>query len=111
MNAERQGGWGRPKYAVGVDAHSKKLAISIWEGSDPWNPVLYREIKSCEIAAMEKTFERHVPLDSIVIIEASTNSRMLKNALVDLGFRAEVVRADTISEKESRRKVSASPCR
>ena len=105
MNAERQDGAGRPKYAVGVDAHSKKLAISIWEGSDPWNPTLYREIKSCEIAAMEKTFERHVPLDSIVIIEASTNSRMLKNALVDLGFRAEVVRADTISEKESRRKV------
>ena len=56
MNAERQGGAARPKYAVGVDAHSKKLAISIWEGSDPWNPTLYREIKSCEIDAMEKTF-------------------------------------------------------
>ena len=105
MNAERQGGAARPKYAVGVDAHSKKLAISIWEGSDPWNPTLYREIKSCEIDAMEKTFERHVPLDSIVIIEASTNSRKLKNALVDIGFRAEVVKADTISNKESRRKV------
>ena len=105
MNAERQGGAARPKYAVGVDAHSKKLAISIWEGSDPWNPTLYREIKSCEIDSMDKTFERHVPLDSIVIIEASTNSRKLKNALVDIGFRAEVVKADTISNKESRRKV------
>ena len=105
MNAQRQDGTGRPKYAVGVDAHSKKLAISIWEGSDPWNPTLYREIKSCEIDAMGETFERHVPLDSIVVIEASTNSRMLRNALVDLGFRAEVVRADVISKKESKRKV------
>ena len=66
MNAERQGGAARPKYAVGVDAHSKKLAISIWEGSDPWNPTLYREIKSCEIDAMEKTFERHVPLERLL---------------------------------------------
>ncbi len=105
MTTKAQDGAGRPKYAVGVDAHSKKLAISIWEGSDPWDPVLYKEIKSCEMEAMEKTFERHVPLDSIVIIEASTNSRMLKNALVDLGFRAEVVKADAISKKESKRKV------
>lgn len=64
-----------------------------------------QEIKSCEIDAMGKTFERHVPLDSIVIIEASTNSRTLRNALVDLGFRAEVVKANIISKKESKRKV------
>lgn len=95
----------RPRYAVGVDAHSRKLAISIWEGSDPWNPLLFKEIKSCEISAMGKTFERHVPLDSIVIIEASTNSRMLRNELIDLGFRAEVVKANIISKKESKRKV------
>lgn len=105
MNVQMQDGTNRPKYAVGVDAHSKELAISIWEGSDPWNPTLYKEIKSCEIKAMKKTFERHVPLDSIIIIEASTNSRMLKNALVDLGFRAEVVKADTISKRENKRKV------
>lgn len=98
-------GAGRPKYAVGVDAHSRKLAISAWDGTDHWNPTLHWEVKSCEIDAMEKTFERHVPLDSIVIIEASTNSRALKNALVDLGFRAEVVKADTISKRESKRKV------
>ena len=57
-------GSARPKYAVGVDAHSKKLAISIWDGTDSWNPVLYKEIKSCEIDAMKTTFERQVPLDS-----------------------------------------------
>ena len=90
---------------MGVDAHSKKLAISIWDGTDSWNPVLYKEIKSCEIDAMKTTFERQVPLDSIIIIEASTNSTALKNRLVDLGFRAEVVRSDVISNKERKRKV------
>lgn len=105
MNAKAQGGAGRPKYAVGVDAHSRKLAISIWETSDPWSPTLHGEIRSCGIDAMERTFERHVPLDSIVIIEASTNSRTLRNRLVDLGFRAEVVRADAVSGRESGRKV------
>ena len=106
MNAESQGGGAdRPRYVVGVDAHSRKLAISVWDGSDPWNPILHAEVKSCEIVAMGKTFERHVPLDSIVIIEASTNSRMLKNSLADLGFRAEVVKSDAVSGKESKRKV------
>ena len=95
----------RPTYIVGVDAHSKKLAISIWDGTDPWHPILHSEIKSCEINAMEKTFERHVPLDSIVIIEASTNSRMLKIRLDELGFRAEIVRSDILEKKEKKRKI------
>ena len=106
MDAKSQGGGAdRPRYVVGVDAHSRKLAISIWDGTDTWNPALHAEVKSCEIDAMEKTFERHVPLDSIVIIEASTNSRMLKNSLAELGFRAEVVRSDAVSSKERKRKV------
>ena len=106
MNAKRQAdGASRPKYVVGVDAHSRKLAVSVWDGSDPWDPTLHTEIKSCGIDAMGKTFERHVPLDSVIIIEASTNSRMLKNRLVDLGFRAEVVKADAVSGKERGRKV------
>ena len=106
MNAKMQaGGMGRPRYAVGVDAHSRKLAISVWEGSDPWSPTPFLEIRSCGIDAMERTFERHVPLDSIVVIEASTNSRSLRNRLVGIGFRAEVVRADAVRGRERRRKV------
>lgn len=106
MNAQMQaGGTCRPRYAVGVDAHSRKLAISVWEGSDPWSPTPFLEIRSCGIDAMERTFERHVPLDSIVVIEASTNSRSLRNRLVGIGFRAEVVRADAVRGKERKRKV------
>ena len=53
MNDETQT---HPTFVVGVDAHSRKLAISIWEGTYPWNPVLPSEIGSCEINAMEKNF-------------------------------------------------------
>jgi len=61
-----------------MDAHSKKLAISIWDWSDRFNACLHREIKCVDIEAMVKTYERHVDLDSITIIEASTNAAILK---------------------------------
>lgn len=109
MNAQKQVRAGRPEdeptYVVGMDAHSKKLAISIWDWSDRWNPSAVKEIKCFDIEALEKTYERHVDLDSLTIIESSTNSMALKRRLNELGFRAEVVRADTIADKERKRKV------
>lgn len=96
---------GQPLYVVGMDAHSRKLAISIWEWSDPWNPVFHGQIPCFDIGAMEKTYERHVPLDSITLIEASTNSAHLKQTLEDLGYRAEVVRSDAVTGREKKRKV------
>lgn len=95
----------RPRYVVGMDAHSKKLAISIWECTDPWNAILYKENKNCTIINMARYYENEVPPDSITIIEASTNSAMLKHTLNDLGFRAEVVRSDTIANKQRKRKI------
>jgi len=109
MNAQKQVRAGRPEdeptYVVGMDAHSKKLAISIWDWSDRWNPCAVKEIKCFDIEALEKTYERHVDLDSLTIIESSTNSMALKRRLNELGFRAEIVRADTIADKERKRKV------
>jgi transposase len=95
----------RPKYVVGMDAHSQKLAISIWECTDPWNPILYKRIPNFEICALRKTYERHVPLESITIVEASTNAAYLKHKLDSMGYRAEVVRADVIKGKERSRKI------
>lgn len=95
----------RPKYVVGMDAHSKKLAISVWEWSDPWNPRKHLEIKCFDIQSMVKTYERHVPLESLTIIEASNNSSLLKDMLSEAGYRAEVVPADAIKGREKRRKV------
>ena len=82
-----------PRFVIGMDAHSKKLAISIWDWSDRFNPCLHREIKCMDIEAMVATYERHVDLDSITIIEASTNSANLRRMLNEAGYRAEVVRS------------------
>ena len=109
MNAKRQqrrrSVEDEPRYVVGMDAHSKKLAVSIWDWSDRFNACLHREIKCVDIEAMVKTYERHVDLDSITIIEASTNSANLKRMLNEAGYRAEVVRSDTIADKERKRRV------
>ena len=95
----------RPKYIIGLDAHSRKQAISIWECTDPWNPVLHSEKPKCDISQLQDYYEKNVPLDSITLIEASTNSALIKGLLNDIGFRAEVVRSDVIADKQRKRKV------
>ena len=107
MDTQTQGHGDKPrtKYVVGMDAHSRKLAISIWEWSDPWNPVLARNVKCFAISEIKEVYEKYVDLDSITIIEASLNSAMIKEVLFELGFRAEIVKADTIADKERKRKV------
>lgn len=94
-----------PRFVVGMDAHARKLAVSVWDWTDRLNPCLHREIKCVDVDAMVKTYERHVDLDSITVIEASTNAAILKRRLNEAGFRAEVVRSDVIAEKERKRKV------
>ena len=94
-----------PRFVVGMDAHARRLAVSVWDWSDRFNACLHREIKCVDVDAMVRTYERHVDLDSITIIEASTNSAILKRRLNEAGFRAEVVRSDIIADKERKRKV------
>lgn len=95
----------RPKFVVGMDAHARKLAISVWECTDPWNPVKHIEIPHCDISKMKQCYAEKIPLESITIVEASTNSRLIRNTLEELGFRAEVVRSDAIAGKQCKRKV------
>ncbi len=95
----------RALYVVGMDAHSRKLAISIWECSDPWEPRFVKRIPNFGIDSMVKTYERHVPKDSITIIEASTNAFYLKHQLAEAGFQAAVVKSDTIAGKVKKRKI------
>ena len=95
----------RALYVVGMDAHSRKLAISIWECSDPWEPRFVKRIPNFDIDSMVKTYERHVPKDSITIIEASTNAFYLKHQLAEAGFQAAVVKSDTIAGKVKKRKI------
>jgi hypothetical protein len=46
-----------------MDAHSRKLAISIWESTDPWNPIRYAEKPKCDISQMRQYYHENVPLD------------------------------------------------
>lgn len=94
-----------PRYIVGMDAHSRKLALSIWDWSDRWNGIVHREFKCVDINDMVTVYERHIDLDSLTIIEASTNSTSLKRKLNEAGFRAEVVRADAVAGREGKRKI------
>ena len=105
MQMRTRGVEDEPRFVVGMDAHARKLAVSVWDWSDRFNACLHREIKCVDVDAMVKTYERHVDLDSITVIEASTNAAILKRRLNEAGFRAEVVRSDTIADKERRRKV------
>ena len=94
-----------PRYVIGMDAHSRKLAISIWDWSDRFNACMHRELKCIDIDSMIKTYERNVNIDSITIIESSTNSVSLKKMLNAAGYRAEIVRADVIANKERKRRI------
>lgn len=94
-----------PRYIIGMDAHSRKLAISIWDWSDRFNACMHRELKCIDIDSMIKTYERNVNIDSITIIESSTNSASLKKMLNAAGYRAEIVRADVIANKERKRRI------
>lgn len=94
-----------PRYVVGIDAHSKVLAISVWDWSDRLKPTPCNDYKHVQLDAMAKTYTRHIDPDSISIIEASTNSAAIKRELNELGFRAEIVRSDTIAGRESTRNV------
>ena len=35
-----------PRFVVGMDAHARKLAVSVWDWSDRFNACLHREIKT-----------------------------------------------------------------
>ena len=94
-----------PRYVIGMDAHSRKLVISIWDWSDRFNACMHRELKCIDIDSMIKTYERNVNIDSITIIESSTNSASLKKMLNAAGYRAEIVRADVIANKERKRRI------
>ena len=105
MQLRARGAEDEPRFVVGMDAHAHKLAVSVWDWSDRFNACLHQEIKCVDIDAMVKTYERHVDLDSITVIEASTNSEAIRRRLGEAGYRAEIVRSDTLAGKERRRKV------
>lgn len=96
---------GQPLYIVGMDAHSKVVSLVIYEWSLYWHPTIHKKIPNIRIEDLEHTYHRHVPLDSLTILEASTNSAFIKHTLNAIGYRAEVAKSDVIDGLESKRKI------
>ena len=94
-----------PRTIVGMDAHTKKLALSLWDWGDRFNPAVSNEFKCVMLEDMEAVYRRHVGADSLTIIEATMNAGELKRRLEAIGYTAEIVRSDTLKGKERRRKV------
>jgi len=81
---------------VGLDAHSRQatLCITEWEfGSEP----RVRKQLEVPLAELEKAYGRHVPADSLTVIEATSNAFTLARRLEAAGQRAAVVCSDTLS--------------
>lgn len=96
---------GQPLYIVGMDAHSKVVSLVIYDWSLYWKPTVHKRIQNIRIEDLEHTYRRHVPLDSLTILEASTNSAFIKHTLGAIGYRAEVAKSDAIDGIESKRKI------
>lgn len=94
-----------PRSIVGMDAHTKKLALSVWDWGDRFNPKVSEEFRCILLEDMEAVYRRHVGTDSLTIIEATMNAVELKRRLEAIGYTAEIVRSDTLKGKERRRKV------
>lgn len=94
-----------PRSIVGMDAHTKKLALSVWDWGDRFNPKVSEEFRCILLEDMETVYRRHVGTDSLTIIEATMNAVELKRRLEAIGYTAEIVRSDTLKGKERRRKV------
>ena len=52
-----------PRLIVGMDAHTKKLALSVWDWGDRFNPKIGKEFRCVEIGDMEAVYKRHVGTD------------------------------------------------
>lgn len=109
MDKIRQGQSGpieeEPRFVIGMDAHSRKLAVSVWDWTDWRSPRVAREFRDIGIGDMEAVYGRHVSKDSLTVIEATSNAGVLKRRLESIGYAARIVRADTLAGRERRRRI------
>lgn len=103
---ESGAGGKEPRYIIGMDAHSKKLAVSVWDWADWRDPQVEKEFKDIGIDDLETVYNKsHVSQDSLTIIEATTNAGVLVRRLESIGYAARIVRADTLAGRERKRRI------
>jgi len=88
---------------VGMDAHTRVLALCIAEWRHGSDPKIKRNIPNVLLEDMEQVYERWIPKDAVTLIEASGNTRVIVRRLAAIGYRVEVLNSDilkSISEKD-----------
>lgn len=95
----------KPTILVGMDAHTRKLALCVAEWRHGSDPHVVRKFPYVSISEMEAVYSRHIPKDSLTLIEASGNSRSIKERLGRIGFTAKVLRSDVLKSIQKRDKV------
>ena len=81
----------RPKVLVGMDLHSRKVTLTVADWIYGADPIPKKRMLDVSLDALESTYTRNVPKDSLTIIEASTNSFAVVKRLKKIGYKAVVV--------------------
>jgi transposase len=85
-----------PKHIIGMDVHSRKVSLCISLAQYGRDPIVLRELACVHLDSLESTYRRNVPLDSVTIIEASTNAFAIVKRLKRIGYSAKVVYSDIL---------------
>ena len=106
MSDDKQSQSGAAVTLVGMDAHTRVLSLCVAEWRHGSDPVIKRSIPSVSLADMETVYERSIPKDSITLIEASGNTRVIVKRLKAKGYRVEVLNSDILTSISERDKVN-----
>jgi transposase len=85
-----------PKLLVGMDAHTRKLALCLAQWSYGSDPKRQRNFPYVALADMERFYEANIPVDATTIVEATSNAFVIKDRLEKIGRKVEIVKADAL---------------
>lgn len=81
----------RPKRLVGMDLHSRKISLTLSDWIYGADPIVKRRFLDISLDALESTYSRNIPKNSLTVIEGSTNSFAVVKRLRAIGYEAVIV--------------------
>ena len=96
----------KPTRTVGMDAHTRKLALCLSDWYYGFDPVVVRKFPYVSLTEMESVYKNHIPKDALTLIEASGNTIVIKNRLEKIGYKVFVLRSDILKSIQKKDKVN-----
>ena len=96
----------KPTRIVGMDAHTRKLALCLSDWYYGCDPEVVRKFPYVSIGEMETVYERHIPKDALTLIEASGNTAVIKDRLEKIGYKVFVLRSDILKSIQKKDKIN-----